>query len=94
MVKILRFFSLLFAFVIFFNKGISAQEMTLHGFVYDESNGEALIGANIYLKELGIGSSTNVSGYFVIPNVAKGEHTLICSYIGYETFAESIIGFK
>lgn len=70
---------------------LSAQELSVNGFVYDDSNGEALIGANVYIQELGIGASTNNSGYFVIPNVPKGEVRLICSYISYEMFSQDII---
>ncbi len=67
-----------------------ASDLSVSGFVYDESNGEALIGANVYIKELGIGSSTNTSGYFVIARVPKGDYTLVCSYIGYESFSKDI----
>ncbi len=58
---------------------------TLSGFVYDESNGEALIGVNVYIPELAIGSATNTSGYYIIPEIPAGEHVLVCEYIGYKT---------
>jgi len=64
---------------------------TINGFIYDESNLETLIGANVYLKENFLGSSTNLSGYFVIPDVPAGEYTLICEYIGYEAKSQKII---
>ncbi|PKL88889.1 MAG: hypothetical protein CVV23_08095, partial [Ignavibacteriae bacterium HGW-Ignavibacteriae-2] len=35
---------------------------TLSGFVYDKSTGETLIGANVFFKDLGTGTSTNVYG--------------------------------
>lgn len=65
--------------------GQGAKSATLSGFVYDEANGEALIGANAYIKKLNIGGTTNLSGYFAIPNVPVGQHTLIISYMGYKT---------
>lgn len=58
---------------------------SISGFVYDDSNGEALIGANVYIKELNVGSTTNNSGYFVIPSIKDGKYTLVISYIGYKT---------
>jgi carboxypeptidase-like protein/TonB-dependent receptor-like protein len=64
---------------------------TINGFIYDESNFETLIGANVYLKENFMGSSTNLSGYFVIPDVPAGEYTLICEYIGYKSKSQKII---
>lgn len=70
-------------------KVLDAQTTTktksLSGFVYDDSNGEALIGANVYVKSLNLGSTTNISGYFVLPDLSTGTYTIVCSYIGYET---------
>ena len=66
------------------------SKINISGFVYDDSNGEALIGANVYLKELQLGNATNNIGYFVISEVPKGKHTLIISYIGYQTQVKEI----
>lgn len=63
---------------------VAEQGIAISGFVYDESNGEALIGANVYVENLGRGASTNISGYFVIPDLPTGMYNLVCSYIGYE----------
>lgn len=63
----------------------SAKTATISGFVFDASNGEALIGANAYIKKLNIGNTTNLSGFFAIPNVPVGNNTLIISYLGYKT---------
>jgi hypothetical protein len=64
---------------------------TLSGFVYDSSDGEALIGANVYLEHTTIGGSTNLSGYYVIPNMPIGEYTLICEYMGYQNYRYQIV---
>jgi hypothetical protein len=64
---------------------------TLSGYVYDQENGETLIGANTYIKELKIGCSSNSSGYFVIPNIPYGEYTFVCSLIGYKSQTQTII---
>jgi hypothetical protein len=63
---------------------------SIHGYVYDQSNKETLIGANVYLNELAIGGSTNFSGYYVIPQVPAGTYTLICEYIGYKTYTQKV----
>nr|WP_319776158.1 TonB-dependent receptor [uncultured Sphaerochaeta sp.] len=88
-------FYLFILILLFLNYTLEAGDKTVNdlsvsGFVYDNSDGEALIGANVYIKELGLGASTNNSGYFAIANVPKGEFTLICSYIGYEVFSKNI----
>lgn len=59
---------------------------SISGFVHDISDGETMIGANVFIKETLRGSSTNLNGYYVIPKIAAGEYTLVCQYIGYKPF--------
>jgi hypothetical protein len=66
------------------------NSFSISGFVYDKTNGEALIGANVYIKELGVGASSNISGYFVIPDLHTGVYNLECSYIGYSSKSKQI----
>ncbi|MCB0297593.1 MAG: TonB-dependent receptor, partial [Calditrichaeota bacterium] len=56
----------------------------------DARSGETLIQANVYLVETLQGSTTNNSGYYVIPDLAPGRFTLMASYIGYEDFRQAI----
>lgn len=63
---------------------------TISGFVYDQENGESLIGANIYLEGTASGASSNRNGYYVIPDVEPGQYILICQYIGYRIFKQKI----
>lgn len=63
---------------------------SVSGFVYDDSNGEALIGANLFLKDTGRGSSTNSNGYFVIPRLLAGKYLLVVHFIGYKGFTKNI----
>lgn len=69
--------------------GQKSNTVTMSGFVHDKSTGEALIGANVFIKELSFGGSSNISGYFVIPNIPKGKYTLVCSYIGFRTYSQT-----
>jgi len=57
---------------------------SISGFVEDESNGETLIAVNIYLKNTNLGTSSNNSGYYVIPIIPPGDYSLVYSYVGYE----------
>ncbi|MCB0312113.1 MAG: carboxypeptidase-like regulatory domain-containing protein, partial [Calditrichaeota bacterium] len=61
----------------------TSREGSLSGFIYDDANKEALIGVNIYFPELGIGGSSNTSGYYIIPQIPAGSYTVVCEYIGY-----------
>lgn len=77
-------------FIIIFSLALQAQKSryySLSGFIFDKTSGEALIGANIMVKGHTIGASTNVSGFFVIPEIPAGKQTLIVSYIGYKTLS-------
>ncbi|MDD3877327.1 MAG: TonB-dependent receptor [Bacteroidales bacterium] len=73
-------------FVIFAVSGsMFAQErFTISGYVKDASSGENLIGANVYIKDNLRGVSTNQYGFYSL-TVDKGAHTLVASFIGYET---------
>ncbi|HOJ36694.1 MAG TPA: TonB-dependent receptor [Ignavibacteriales bacterium] len=59
-------------------------KLTFSGNIYDEKNGEALIGASVYLKELKKGASTNLYGFFAIPDIPAGKYQIQITCIGYE----------
>jgi hypothetical protein len=59
---------------------------TLRGLVTDSTTSEALAYGNVFIKEIGKGSSTDARGYFLIPQIpADKNFTLIVSYVGYRT---------
>jgi len=62
--------------------GFSQQKFTISGYIKDASNGEALIGATIYVSSLATGTTTNVYGFYSI-TLAEGEYKLDVSYIGF-----------
>ena len=71
--------------------GAQADKMgSLSGFVYDAADGETLIGANVYLEEMRIGSISSVNGYFVIPRIPPGQYTLVGGFIGYKTYRQKV----
>lgn len=62
----------------------------ISGFVFDNNDGEALIGASVQIKGKKSGATTNQSGYFVVTDVPFGEYTLVVSYIGYQSYTTRI----
>ena len=69
----------------------SAQlDGSVYGFVTDSSNGEALIGANVFINELGLGMATDINGYYVLQGITPGIHNILVSYVGYEILSERI----
>ena len=79
-----------FLFFIFFSLMSFSQNVSLSGYLEDLETGESLIGANVLIKELNIGCSTNNYGFFSL-TIPKGEYTIICSYIGYDNINRKII---
>ncbi len=69
---------------------LSAQTASISGFVFDASNGESLIGANIYFEKMINGAVTNNSGYYVISDIPEGEYTLISSYVGFRDYTKTV----
>jgi len=70
--------------LLFFTQLIfSQQEYTISGYIKDASNGETLIGANIFAKEnSSYGTTTNVYGFYSI-TLPEGKYTLVYSYLGF-----------
>jgi hypothetical protein len=63
---------------------IAQNKFTMSGYVKDATDGEALIGATIYISSLGTGATTNVYGFYSI-TLPEGSYEIDFSYIGYAT---------
>jgi hypothetical protein len=55
------------------------------GKIYDAKSSEELVGAAVYIKELKLGTVSGLDGSYFIKNVPKGNYTILCSYISYQT---------
>ena len=69
----------------------SQQNGSIYGFVTDSSSGEALIGANVFINDIGAGMATDVNGYYVLQNIEPGYYSIIVSYVGYELLEKKIV---
>ncbi len=58
---------------------------SLRGFVTDSTSGEYIIYANVVVQGTGSGSPTDTRGYYFIPAIPVGRHTIIISHINYKT---------
>lgn len=88
MTIIKKIFNTLFILFIL-STSLKGQKFTLSGFVKDAINGEGLIGANVFVKELKIGNATNTYGFYSI-TLSPGEYTIIFSSTGYEKIEQKI----
>lgn len=66
------------------------SDNSVKGFVYEKSNGEPVMFANVYLKGTTLGSTTDINGYFSITRIPDGNYTLLVTMMGYDTIAEPI----
>lgn len=61
----------------------------ISGRVIDKSNGQPLISANVVIKELKIGTSTDINGDYFILNVPPGVYSLSVSMLGFKNVTKS-----
>ncbi|MYG44013.1 MAG: TonB-dependent receptor [Rhodothermaceae bacterium] len=81
------------AFFLFCVPQVSAQTASVRGFVTDASDGQALQGVNIALRDATgnlRGGSTDDDGFFIVVRLQPGRWFLQASFIGYETFADTL----
>ena len=62
-----------------------SQSASISGTVKDILNGDALIGANVFIQETSLGAATTDNGQYQINNVNLGTYTVKVSYIGYQS---------
>ncbi|MCK5087775.1 MAG: TonB-dependent receptor [Melioribacteraceae bacterium] len=84
MLKIFRFFAIIFLTITFTLTAGTAGKIS--GVIIDSDTGAPLIGVNIIIEETMMGASTNVNGEFTILNVPPGIYTVKISMIGYADY--------
>ncbi len=76
--------------MILFSPNLSAQEKaTISGYLTSGSDGESLIGATVFIRELGAGTSSNEYGFYSL-SVPVGKHILEYGYLGFEPVKQEI----
>jgi len=77
-----------FWIVLLFLSGLYGQN-SVTGKVTDAKSGEPLLGANVIVKGLGLGSATDADGVYTIANVpTDGPVTIVANYIGYASLSQ------
>ncbi|WKN44569.1 TonB-dependent receptor [Tunicatimonas pelagia] len=79
--------------LLLFNLSTVAQTYTVSGYVTDAESGEKLIGASVYLPQLGKGTTTNLYGFYSLP-LSGDSATISFSYIGYARRTEAVALIK
>jgi len=70
------------------------SSFTISGTVHNATNGEVLIGANVYVKAHNIGTSTDAYGFYSLalpPTISQDTVSVIYSYIGFQPITHQFI---
>lgn len=67
-----------------------AQKGSIQGFIFDDNSRKPLTGVTIQLDEGAIGAISDDAGNFLIGNLDAGSHHLSFSFLGYETYTETV----
>ncbi len=74
--------TLLFLLLLHFSS--TAQNGTLRGTVFSESNRETIPGANVFILGTTLGASSDLDGNFSINYIPAGTYTVVTSFISYK----------
>ena len=78
------YFQLILIFFVYTQSRLYCQEkVTLSGYVSDSENNETLIGVNVIIPNLKIGTTTNDYGFYSL-TVPRGDYKLQISFLGYK----------
>ena len=77
----MKYISFLFILLVV-NTGFSQEKFTLSGTVNDNSSNETIIGANIIVKDLKQGATTNEYGFYSL-TLPAGKYTIQISAVGF-----------
>ena len=69
---------------------IYSNNISISGFVRDSQNQKPLIGANIFILETSVGTSTDKKGFYELKNIKKGTYLIKVSYIGFTSFEDTL----
>lgn len=81
---------LLSASLILFAVADGANAATVSGFVYSESDGEALEYASVHLTGTSFGDLTNEKGFFVITGVPPGTYEIVFGLVGFAPLTRNV----
>ncbi|MBI4419064.1 MAG: TonB-dependent receptor [Ignavibacteriales bacterium] len=69
---------------------VFSQGVDIRGLISDSTTAEKLPFANVVLVGTNKGAATNISGFYLIPNVSQGEYTISVSSVGFERKTQRI----
>jgi len=79
-------------YIFLFSSGIllAQEKYTISGTIVQEDSNETLIGVNILIPELNIGTSTNEYGFYSL-TLPPSTYEIVISYVGFKDYIETIV---
>ena len=68
---------------------LAQEKYTISGQIEDKASGERLFGANIYESKELRGTTSNLYGFYSL-TLPKDTHTIVISYVGFETITQKV----
>ena len=84
------FKKIFYLFLLFSSSLIAQNKGILSGKVLDKSTGEPLINAEIIIKDLNKGTTTDDKGFYQIHNLPLGSYIVSFYYLGYQSMSKKI----
>jgi hypothetical protein len=66
------------------------EKFAISGTIKDQSSGETLFGASVFILDSSIGTTTNEYGFYSI-TAPEGNYTLVVSYMGFDDITKEIV---
>ncbi len=82
--KIKLLIKIIFVLLLFHLNKVLAQDYTIFGTVTDTNSGETIIGVNIVVVGMNVGTTTNNYGFYSI-TLPSGNYKIAYSFVGYKT---------
>ncbi len=86
----MRTYPLLFALLFLLPLGLSAQNGTIRGNLYDTESGEPIAFGTVRIQGTDRGTNTDIEGFFTLPNLTAGTYELVATYVGYDSTVVSV----
>lgn len=67
----------------------SGNKVTISGYLKDAKNGEALVGATVYVKDKNIVTTSNQYGFYSV-TLLSGSYNIVFSYVGYKDVEKAL----
>jgi outer membrane cobalamin receptor len=83
-------FGLVLFGMLFSSDFLNGQQSSIKGIVIDTDSGNPLSGAHIIVDGTKYGAISDYQGFYSITGIPPGEYTIKVSYIGYETYSQTI----